>query len=116
MKIIKKDVPIYFGRLDMVISDDFKSAADQLGIDYSGHDLALYCAFTEDEGWTTDGEPKYTIFLSPDCKPDLIAHEAVHIANYIYKNAHIKHDFDNDEPFAYLVAWVVGEIHKSLKK
>lgn len=33
----------------------------------------------------------------------LIAHEAVHVANFIFKNICAKPDIENDEPYAYLV-------------
>lgn len=54
------------------------------------------------------------VLLRPDAKPSIIAHEAVHLANYILSHAGVKLDPQNDEPQAYLVGWLVDEIHYAL--
>lgn len=40
-----------------------------------------------------------------------IAHEATHIANLVFKHAGVIFDKDNDEPLAYLIGWISGQIH-----
>jgi len=45
-----------------------------------------------------------------------IAHEVFHAANYIFESIGAKPDTQNDEPQAYLVGWIAGEVHKALKK
>lgn len=45
----------------------------------------------------------------------LIAHEIVHLVSAICEFVHMKFDFDNDEPVAYLTGWLSNEIYKALK-
>lgn len=42
--------------------------------------------------------------------PDVAAHEAIHAAAFIFKYIGAVFDVDNQEPFAYLVQWVVWKI------
>jgi acetone carboxylase gamma subunit len=46
----------------------------------------------------------------------VMAHEAVHIADFIFTNCGITHDLDNDEPFAYLVEWIINELYEFYKE
>jgi hypothetical protein len=46
----------------------------------------------------------------------VIAHEAVHAANYILSDRGVLCDHDNDEPLAYLVEWVVSKVVDALKR
>jgi hypothetical protein len=43
-----------------------------------------------------------------------IAHEVVHLKNYIYSDCSIQLDRNNDEPEAYLTGWLFDEIYKFL--
>lgn len=45
-----------------------------------------------------------------------IAHEAIHIKNAVMKHSGIKHDFDNDEPEAYLTGWISEQIYRAWKE
>jgi hypothetical protein len=45
-----------------------------------------------------------------------IAHEAVHIADYIYIDYGCEFSRHNDEPFAYLVEFIVDKISNFIKK
>jgi hypothetical protein len=47
--------------------------------------------------------------------PGVIAHEAFHLANMIFKYISAEPTFDNDEPQAYLIGWIVDECHKFYK-
>lgn len=44
----------------------------------------------------------------------IIAHEAKHIVNFIFKEINYLIDMDNDEVECYLLGWVVSEINKVL--
>src|SRR5688500_7720328 len=45
---------------------------------------------------------------------DVITHEAIHAANFVYKKCGILHDVDNDEPFAYLAGWIAKKITEAV--
>jgi hypothetical protein len=45
-----------------------------------------------------------------------IAHEIVHLKNYIYSEVNAKLDTDNDEPEAYLTGYLFDEIYNFLHK
>lgn len=44
-----------------------------------------------------------------------IAHEIVHIKNYIYLDCAMELDRHNDEPEAYLIGWLFDQIYMFLK-
>lgn len=115
MKVIKIDIPIYFGYLRVVITDNFKKSADKLKVDDEGLELNSYGAFVcsskDDRGISY-----FNVFFHEDVDHDLIAHEVVHLVNAIYAERHIKLDIHNDEPQAYLTGWITGEIYKALKR
>lgn len=46
----------------------------------------------------------------------VIAHEAIHISNFIAKDVGFTPNFDNDESIAYLTQWVVNNIYSFMKK
>jgi len=45
----------------------------------------------------------------------IIAHEIVHLKNYIYQDKGIELDRFNDEPEAYLTGWLFDQINNFLK-
>lgn len=45
-----------------------------------------------------------------------VAHESVHIAMFLMERIGSKIDFNNPEPFTYLVGWITNEIHKFAAK
>lgn len=47
---------------------------------------------------------------------DIIAHEIVHLKNFIYQDKGIDLDRYNDEPEAYLTGWLYKQIDKFLNK
>lgn len=69
--------------------------------------------------WTTEdknGFNEYFIAVQKETDNATIAHEVVHIVNYIFINNGILLDRHNDEPQAYLTGWVFNEIEKFLQK
>jgi hypothetical protein len=62
----------------------------------------------------------FEIFVILDIKheefdAEVIAHEATHVAGAIFDKIGAKHDTINEEPYSYLVGWVVFQICKKLK-
>lgn len=112
MKVVKKKIPLYFGILQIVVANDFVKALNKLKIPYSD-------SFTPNSyGSFIVPSTKETVyvFVRKNVTSKIIAHEAVHIVNDIFNRVHIKLDLDNDEPQAYLMGWVVEQIHKAVKK
>lgn len=48
--------------------------------------------------------------------PGIIAHEAKHLVNFIFNDVGVELNIFNDETEAYLLGWIVDEIHKLLNK
>lgn len=111
----KTAIPIYFGCLYVIFSDDFNATVKRFGIDTAGKNLNNCGAFAYGRH-TKDGIPEY--FLVFDKSPDhnLVAHEIVHIVNWIFKFSNMVLDLDNDEPQAYLTGWVTNVVYKALYK
>jgi len=59
---------------------------------------------------------KYYCVLRPKTKPGVIAHEANHLVNMIFKDDCIMLDTLNDEAQSYFLQWIVKQIDKTIKK
>jgi len=42
----------------------------------------------------------------------MISHETTHVVDYLFQSIGHEHDYENNEPGAYLVEWIVNEIFK----
>jgi len=112
MKIYKYEIPLYYGELKVVITNDFKKALTKLKIKFNPtFKPNSYGAFVVPED--TD---IITVFVKPKTTARIISHESVHIVNWVFKKCYINLDLENDEPQAYLTGWVVDKIHESLDK
>lgn len=112
MKIQKKLIPIYYGYLIIIISEDFKAVAKKFNLK---ENVELYGAFA----WSRinkDDIPEFLVCVPPDVSNHLIAHEVVHIVNAVFLNRGIELDRNNDEPQAYLTGYVFKEIENFLNK
>jgi hypothetical protein len=112
MKIKKVQIPIYFGTLIIIISEDYKEVASKYRLDL---DVNCHGAFCWDKT-SKDGYAEYYICIDKDVSNHLIAHEVVHLVNFIFKRIGVKLDIDNDEPQAYLTGWLFSQIEKTLFK
>jgi hypothetical protein len=100
-----KDIPIYFGKLTVVLVDDWKELGALYGIDV---DPNLYDAVMFQQ---IDDE--YIVAIKK-ISWSVIAHEIVHIVNAIFISCGVQLDRHNDEPQAYLTGWVANEIEEFL--
>lgn len=114
MKIYKKPVPIYFGELLIIVSNDFKKDLEKNNIEYKG---------TIERGWKglsinriNKGKHRFIMLLNRKPTHSTIAHECLHLAHYILDEVYAKPDFHNDEPLAYLLSYIIDEVYKYLKK
>jgi hypothetical protein len=48
--------------------------------------------------------------------PGIITHEALHLTNFILNERGVLFDYENDEPHAYLLEWIIDEIFKFLSE
>ena len=116
MKVITRNIPIYFGYFRIVISKDFYKSAKKLNIDTSVFDVSKFSSFVHND-YNKHGISRYTIFINRNnIDASIIAHESVHLVNAVFINSHIQSDRHNDEPQAYLTGWFVKEINRAIKK
>lgn len=108
----KINIPLYFGDLNIVQGDDAdieEFSRRVIGFDMHGFD-AYYTTLQTKSGYT-----HYYLVFRQDPTPKIIAHECAHLVAGVFVDHMIKADFDNDEPFCYLLGWVVEQCHKHLK-
>lgn len=105
-KIKKYNIPIYFGKLNIVFSKDFKKTNEDLKLNCTNFDFKAICIYDH------SGLDYYILF---DKKPshEVIAHEALHIVNMIFNHRGVKINTSNDEAQAYFLGWVVDRIYKA---
>lgn len=106
-KVIK--VPLYFQWLTIIQTDDFEYIEKKFKLTKSpvAYDAVV---FTEDKNPSS-----IVAVFNTKVTPSIIAHESVHICNTIFYNVGIQKDLLNDEPEAYLVGWLVDQIHLTIK-
>lgn len=103
-KIIKLNP--YYMNLYVEFTDDISGRIEKLTeFEVSGGGLACTTNYAGD-GYD------YIILLSPFADAGIISHEAVHVTNMLFRDKGIKYRYDNDEPFAYMVGWIVEQITK----
>ena len=106
-------IPIYSGRLHVIFSNDCEKELEQINkkfeVDVDNFDFA---------GYSSRIDNHYLLLLnlkyinSDTMLIGTIAHEALHISNFILKQTGIKPDVDNDEAQAYLLTWIVEQVYK----
>ncbi len=108
-------IRIYKGRLLIALTNDIEKLNRKIGIDYD-EDIFAFATTVKYKG-----ERANLIALNFDdgfapITHGVIAHEATHVANFIFEYIGVVPSFDNDEPLAYLTQWVVDEIYKVMNK
>lgn len=101
------DIPIYNGRLIMLKVYDWGEINKKYG--YNLDDLHKACVFK-------DFNDEIVVVFKGEASPSIIAHEAVHIVNHVFKDRGVKLDVENDEPYAYFIGWVVIQTTRFLYK
>lgn len=111
LKKKKIKIPIYFGNLIVILTDDLNNIGYK-GVIPDMSDCYAYC-FKENSNGFTD---YYIVLDIENVKPSIIAHEALHCVGEIFEDRGIKMDINNDEPQCYLLGWVVKQCHEFLNK
>lgn len=107
MKKKKINIPIYCCKLTIILDKDLSYIENKYGTE----SLSNCGAVTSDEE-----EKNYIVAFTDNKDLSLIAHEVVHIKNAIYRDCYMQLDVKNDEPEAYLTAWLFEQIYNFLKK
>jgi len=114
VKVKNITIPIYFGTLQIVITDDIREAESKLRLEEIESPIS-FCSYVI-SNTKPNGISRYTILIKPDASINIIVHESLHIVNMIFSERGIKHDTINDEPSAYLLGWVTDKINDTLNK
>lgn len=103
-------IPIYGGRLTMILCDSLQEVNNKY---HFNDDVSYYRAVV----FTNKALPdlQHVVFEKVN-NPSVITHEAVHIVNHIFNRVGIKLDSYNDEAQAYLTQWAFDECYKFLHK
>lgn len=106
--MIKKKfkIPLYFQNLTVIQTDDFESI-------HKFYNLKGYCGGYD--AVTIDAGDNIVVVFNTKADASIIAHESVHICTYTFQKIGSELDVNNDEFFAYLMGWVVKQIHKTIK-
>lgn len=110
MKFKQIFIPIYFGKLIIIVTDDYAKVDAMYNTQIQDN---LYEAVVFE---IKDRDEHVVVFKEGRISWSVIAHEVVHIVNRIFLKCGIELDRENDEPQAYLTGWVMNEIDKFLKK
>jgi len=107
MKSKTINIPIYFGKLTIITTDDLEEVNKIYNTKAKNelYDAVMFEIVDNDE---------YIIAIKK-VEWSIISHEVVHIVNAIFLNCGIQLDRNNDEPQAYLTGWIINEIDKYLK-
>lgn len=103
------EIPIYCAKLTMILAEDL-TYIEKI---YGTNSLKDFGAVTlKDEL----GYRHYVVAFTDAEHLSNIAHEVVHLKNYISLDCAMELDRYNDEPEAYLTGWLFNEIYKFLNK
>jgi hypothetical protein len=58
----------------------------------------------------------FMVFHIDSMSANSIVHECMHLTSTIMEYHGVKHDPNNDEPFCYLIGFIVGKIHERATK
>lgn len=102
-------IPLYFGELILIQEKDLSKIIKE----YDLVDVADYNGLAFEA--PVNNYARYVLAVNNNVTPKIIAHESLHIVNFICKHRGIYHDTNNDEPQAYLLGWIVEKCHKHFK-
>jgi len=108
MKKTTIDIPIYQCKLTIILDKDLSYVEKK----YRTKSLSDYGAVTIR---VPNKFSEYVIAFEYS-DGTIIAHEIVHLKNYIYQDRVIELDRFNDEPEAYLTGWLFKQIETFLNK
>lgn len=101
-------IPIYFGKLTIIVTNDWMELdiIYKIKVDEKLYDAVVFEIKENDE----------YILAIKKVEWSIIAHEVVHLVNAIFLKCGVELDRQNDEPQAYLTGWIINEIDKHIKE
>jgi hypothetical protein len=107
-------IPIYITRLHIAFSEDVIKDKDALNKRFPDviHEKSDFCAITDSRSNHLIVVFNMNYIKDETTLIETIAHESLHLTSFLFIRKGIKPDVDNDEPQAYLLGWLVGEIYK----
>ena len=102
------EIPIYQCKLTIILDEDLSYVEKK----YKTKSLCDYGAVT----MRVPNKFSEYIMAFEYSEGSIIAHEIVHLKNYIYQDKGIELDRFNDEPEAYLTGWLFNQIDSFLNK
>jgi hypothetical protein len=113
--IVKKKeiwLPIYNGKLVIIGGNDYRNIAKKYAVDMTSNNFEAVSYAILDK----DGSYNFVVFFTMQTIDiDIIAHEASHLVNKIFKTHSVKYSKDNDEHFAYLLGWITKKCYDFLE-
>lgn len=109
MKIKTIKIPIYRGELTFIKSESFKETNEKYNLQIPEKFGAV--TFRNESIDTFECVVSFV-----DDYISLLAHEAIHVCNFIYENIGAKLDIENDEHQAYVTQWILSEMLNFLDK
>lgn len=106
----KFNLEVYNGWIVVIQTDDIKKVGFKYGFDSSCCDAIVF------KRPMKNGVKRYIFAYEGTAQPHIIAHEVVHLVNYIFKDMGIYLDLDNDEPQAYFTGWLTKRINETINK
>lgn len=106
MRKKKIKIPIYFGTLEIVTSEDRIELSEKYKIEPDGFDAMVF------KNSKPDFPTNYVALFVGKPTNKIIAHEVVHIVSNIFHDRGITKDLINDEPEAYLTGFIFEQIEK----
>lgn len=110
MKFKEFKVPLYFGTIQVIKTDDLTKLNPEFDLKIDKGLEALVFRHVQDNGYII-----YVVAFEKGTKDRTIAHEIVHLVNHIFIDRGIDLDRYNDEPQAYLTGFLFSKIKKTLK-
>ena len=103
-------IPIYSGRLYIILCDSIKEAEDKEGLHFERGDLDQFdgCCFQT-------GNNHYVIFKH-NPTPGIVAHECKHFINHVFIDNGVELDRYNDEHECYFLGWAVNRVQEVINK
>lgn len=106
MKRKKIKVPIFIGSLSLYECEDFKEVVKK----YNLTDASACSAFA------FKNKSEYVMAFLKDHSNNDVAHESLHVVDYIFRDIGADMGSENKEVQCYLLGWVVEQCHKFLDK
>tara|TARA_R100000781_G_scaffold115008_1_gene88414 strand:- start:1908 stop:2297 length:390 start_codon:yes stop_codon:yes gene_type:complete len=115
--LTKKEIkiPIYTGTLLLIDSNSKKKVKKEVK-NFDKHEIYATSVLFEHKSKTGYGIVFNFDYKHAKISHGVIAHEAYHISSFIAEEHRIQWDPANDEPFAYLINWIVDQIYLFTKE